>query len=36
VGCHLGVHSRVVGGRPGEKIGVVDKDGCDGGTLIRV
>jgi len=36
VGCHLGVYSREVGDRPGEKICVVDKDRCDGGTLVRV
>jgi len=36
VGCHLEVHSKEVDGRPGEKICVVDKDRCDGGTLVRV
>jgi len=36
VGCHLGVYSREVGGRPGEKICVVDEDGCDCGTLVSV
>jgi len=36
VGCHLGVYSREVGGRLGEKICVVDEDRGDGGTLVRV
>jgi len=36
VGFHLGVYSREVSGRPGEKICVVDEDRCDGGTLVRV
>jgi len=29
VGCHLGVYSWEVGGRPGKDICVVDEDGCD-------
>jgi len=36
VGCHLGVYSREVSGRPDEKICVVDEDRCDGGMLVRV